>query len=135
MNEALRVWRICFASALGLALTLWVPDAIVPGTVGTSGLAAQGSNQARSATIVIDRPPVRTIKDPNPSFSAVAVNSDNNMLVVADENLFRILEYDRRDNTPAQARLTEPKRVISGPNTLAEMICGVYIDPKTQEIY
>ena len=65
----------------------------------------------------------------------MAVNSDNNMLVVTDENLFQILEYDRRDNTPPAARFTEPKRVISGPNTYAEMMCGVYIDPKTLEIY
>jgi len=65
----------------------------------------------------------------------VAVDSDSNMLVVSDENLFRIMEYDRRDNTPPKARLTEPKRVISGTNTKAEMICGVYIDPKTKEIY
>src|SRR2546422_6455335 len=33
------------------------------------------------------------------------------------------------------ARLSEPKRIISGTNTKAEMICGVYIDPKTKEIY
>jgi 6-phosphogluconolactonase (cycloisomerase 2 family) len=86
-------------------------------------------------TVVIERAPLRFIKDPYPSFSSVAVNSDANMLVVTDENLFQILEYDRRDNTPATARFTEPKRVISGPSTYAEMMCGVYIDPKTLEIY
>ena len=57
------------------------------------------------------------------------------MLVVTDENLFQVLEYDRRENTPPRARLTEPKRVISGPNTRAEMLCGVYIDPVTKEVY
>ena len=57
------------------------------------------------------------------------------MLVVTDENLYRILEYDRRDNTPPEARLTEPKRVISGPDTRIEMVCGAYIDPKTKEVY
>jgi len=92
-------------------------------------------SQAERKPVVIERPPARFIKDPNPSFSAVAVDSDSNMLVVSDENMFRIMEYDRRTSTPAQARLTEPKRVISGTNTQAEMICGVYIDPKTKEIY
>src|SRR5262245_10616275 len=91
--------------------------------------------QADRKPVVIERAPLRFIKDPNPSFSAVAVDSDSNMLVVSDENMFRIMEYDRRDSTPARARLTEPKRVISGTNTQAEMICGVYIDPKTKEIY
>src|SRR5262245_35889359 len=57
------------------------------------------------------------------------------MLVVSDENLFRVMQYDTHDNTPPNARLTEPKRIISGTNTKAEMICGVYIDPKTKEIY
>ena len=98
--------------------------------------AAQAmQSQAERKSVVIERAPARFIKDPNPSFSAVAVDSDSNMLVVSDENMFRIMEYDRRTSTPAQARLTEPKRVISGLNTQAEMICGVYIDPKTKEIY
>ena len=87
--------------------------------------------QADRKLVVIERAPLRFIKDPNPSFSAVAVDSDSNMLVVSDENMFRIMEYDRRENTPPQARLSEPKRIISGTNTKAEMICGVYIDPKT----
>src|SRR5437870_3855053 len=91
--------------------------------------------QADRKPVVIERAPLRFIKDPNPSFSAVAVDSDSNILVDYDENMFRIMEYDRRTSTPAQARLTEPKRVISGTNTQAEMICGVYIDPKTKEIY
>src|SRR6267142_1708460 len=85
--------------------------------------------------IVLDRAPLRVIKDPYPSISSVAVNPEDNMLVVTDENLYQVLEYDRRDNTPPQAKLTEPKRVISGPNTHAEMMCGVYIDPVTKEIY
>ena len=85
--------------------------------------------------IVLDRAPLRVIKDPYPSISSVAVNPEDNMLVVTDENLYQVLEYDRRDNTPPQAKLTEPKRVISGPNTHAEMMCGVYIDPATKEIY
>ena len=106
-----------------LGFTVWLAQAIL----------AQG--QVDRKPVVIERPPLRFIKDPNPSFSAVAVDSDSNMLVVSDENMFRIMEYDRRESTPPRARLTEPKRIISGTNTKAEMICGVYIDPKTKEIY
>jgi DNA-binding beta-propeller fold protein YncE len=98
-----------------------------------SGILVQG--QAERKSVVIDRPPIRAIKDPNPSFAAVAVDSEANMLVVSDENLFRVMQYDRRENTPPQARLTEPKRTIGGTNTKFEMACGVYIDPKTKEIY
>ena len=106
-----------------VVISVWLAHAIL----------AQG--QADRKSIAIDRPPVRVIRDPNPSFAAVAVDSDANMLVVSDENLFRVMQYDRRDNTPPQARFTEPKRVIGGTNTKFEMACGVYIDPKTKEIY
>jgi DNA-binding beta-propeller fold protein YncE len=118
-------WKIFLLSTLCGGLVLWAAGAIIQ--------AAQVRTETK--TVLIERAPLRFIKDPNPSFSAVAVNSENNMLVVTDENLFQILEYDRRDNTPPTARMTEPKRVISGPNTYAEMMCGVYIDPKTLEIY
>jgi DNA-binding beta-propeller fold protein YncE len=91
--------------------------------------------QTERKPIILQRAPLRFIKDPNPSFSGVAVDSDHNMLVVTDENLFQILEYDSHENTPAKAKFSEPKRVISGTATRTEMICGVYIDPKTREIY
>jgi len=112
---------------------LWALQIVLGGLILCAVQAAQ--SQRDRAPVVLDRAPQRFIKDPNPSFSAVAVDSDSNMLVVSDENLFRIMEYDRRENTPPQARLSEPKRIISGTNTLAEMICGVYIDPKTKDIY
>jgi DNA-binding beta-propeller fold protein YncE len=91
--------------------------------------------QADRKPVMLQRAPLRFIKDPNPSFSGVAVDSDHNMLVVTDENLFQILEYDSHENTPAKAKFSEPKRVISGTSTRTEMICGVYIDPKTREVY
>ena len=82
-----------------------------------------------------DRAPARVIRDPNPSFSSLGVDPDSSMLVVTDENLFQVLEYNRTDNTPASAKMTEPKRIIGGNKTKAEMICGVYIDPKTLDTY
>src|SRR5689334_22564429 len=87
---------VCAGLVLGLAY----------GSLKTSGRvygvarAAQGREEARP--IRIERPPRRVIKDPYPSFSAVAINAEENMLVVTDENLYQILEYDRRENTPPQ---------------------------------
>jgi DNA-binding beta-propeller fold protein YncE len=83
----------------------------------------------------VDRGPARFIKDPYPAWSAIAVNPENDMVVLTDENLHRIVEYHRLDNTPADAELTEPRRVIGGVNTATEMLCGVYIDPRTLDIY
>ncbi len=123
MIKTLRNGRVWPLQLVLLGIIVWLAH----------GILAQG--QADRKSISIDRAPVRVIRDPNPSFAAVAVDSDANMLVVSDENLFRVMQYDRRDNTPPQARLTEPKRVIGGTNTKFEMACGVYIDPKTKEIY
>ncbi len=125
---------------------IWLPWAVSAGVLACLGVAivTEGWTISEAAfrqgspdreTVVIRRAPLRFIKDPYPSLSAVAVNPDNNMLVVTDENLFQILEYDTRDNTPASAQFTEPRRIISGPDTFAEMMCGVYIDPVTSEIY
>ena len=97
--------------------------------------ASSAATPADQRPVDVDRSPVRVIHDSNPLFSAIAVAPESNMLVVTDENLFQILEYDRRDNTPPSAKMTEPKRVIGGNLTKAEMMCGVYIDPKTLDTY
>ena len=118
--------RKILSSILFIGFVVWLGHAIVT--------QAQNPAAARKP-VVLQRAPARFIKDPNPSFSGVAVDSDHNMLVVTDENLFQILEYGTKENTPSGAKFSEPKRVISGTATRAEMICGVYIDPKTREIY
>ena len=79
--------------------------------------------------------PVRSIHDPYAAYSSVAVDPVNNEVVLTDENLFQILVYDRNATTPPTARLTEPKRIIAGLNTKIEFQCGLYIDPKTGNIY
>src|SRR5207247_5536785 len=79
--------------------------------------------------------PVRWIHDPYAAFSSVAVDPINNEVVMTDENLFQILVYNRTTTTPPAARLTEPKRIIAGLKTKIEFQCGLYIDPKTGNIY
>ena len=83
----------------------------------------------------LERAPLRTIRDSFPTYSAVAVDIANNEIVLQDENLFQIMVYDRMANTPPTASLTEPKRVIAGHDTKVEFNCGLYIDPKTGDIY
>ena len=79
--------------------------------------------------------PTRSIRDPYAAYSAVAVDPINNEVILTDENLFQILVYDRTANTPAQAKMTEPKRVLGGLETKIEFQCGLYIDPKNGDIY
>src|SRR5439155_8379181 len=86
-------------------------------------------------TIQIKRAPARVVKDPNSSFSAVAVDVGHNEIVLQDENLAQIMVYDRLENTPPKAALSEPKRIIGGSATKVAMNCGVYVDPASGDIY
>ena len=96
---------------------------------------AASMNADDGPRMTIERPPLRVIKDPYPTYSAVAVDMVNNEIVLQDENLFQIMAYDRMTNTPPSATMSEPKRVIGGHNTNMEFNCGLYIDPKNGDIY
>jgi DNA-binding beta-propeller fold protein YncE len=63
------------------------------------------------------------------------VDPIRNEVVVADENISSLLVYDRMANTPPTAAMTEPKRIIGGPNAFLEYACSVYIDPDNGDIY
>src|SRR5437870_13868909 len=78
--------------------------------------------QARQ-TKVIQRGPARTIKDPYSAFSAVAVDIARNEIILEDENNARITVFDRLENTPPKAALSEPKRIIGGRNKIGRASC------------
>ena len=57
-------------------------------------------------------------------------------MFLQDENLFGIKVFNRLDNTPPTANFTEPKREIAGGETTKlQFNCGLYVDPKTGDIY
>lgn len=85
--------------------------------------------------VTINRAPLRVIRDPRPTFSAVAVDNVRDEIVLQDENTFQILVYDRKANTPPSAQFTEPKRVIGGVETKVEFNCAIYVDPQSGDIY
>ena len=91
------------------------------------------ANEQRPDSELMDRAPVRVIKDSYPTYSGVAVDLAHNEIVLQDENLFQILVFDRLANTPPTASITEPKRVIGGKNTKVEFNCGIYVYPKNTE--
>ncbi|MCZ6489576.1 MAG: beta-propeller fold lactonase family protein [Acidobacteria bacterium] len=103
-----------------------------PGS-GETAASLRPSEQARGERI--ERDPLRVIRDPYPSYSVVAMDVERGEVVVGDENLFQILVYDRLANTPPGAAFTEPKRVIAGPQTGIEFVCGLYVDQPSGDIY
>jgi len=81
------------------------------------------------------RKPLREVRDPYATYSALAVDPLHNEVVMVDENLYSILSYNRLENTAPKASLSEPKRMIQGLKTELEFPCSVYVDPANGDIY
>lgn len=79
--------------------------------------------------------PVRVIRDTFATYSAIAVDLNTNEVLLQDENLFGIKVFDRMSNTPPNAQFSEPKRMLVGDHTKLEFNCGLYVDPRTGDIY
>ncbi len=112
----------------------WMP-ASASGNALSSSWLLQPAAQDAAVDDVSGRDPLRVIRDPYAGYSAVAVDPARGEVVLTDENLFNILVYDRQENTPPLAALSEPKRMIGGLNTKIEFQCGLYIDPANGDIY
>ena len=119
----------CEAEPAGASPTLIAALRQEPSAARASG---NGNASRRDASKI---KPIRSIHDPYAAVSAVAVDTVHNEVVMTDENLFQLVVYDRQANTPPSANLTEPKRVLAGDKTDIEFQCGLYIDPKTGDIY
>src|SRR5213594_3502388 len=79
-----------------------------------NGSVYAGSPQS-GETGVITRPPIRTIRDKDPSYSAVAVDTRFDEVILMDNNMWGLRVFNRLDNTEPDAPFTDPKRIISGP--------------------
>ena len=107
----------------------------IPASASANLFTALPQEGQAEANEFSSRKPIRTIRDSYAAYSAIAVDPVNNEVVLTDENLFQILVYDRLANTPPNARMTEPKRMLGGLDTKIEFQCGLYIDPRNGDIY
>ena len=78
--------------------------------------------------------PIRVIGDRYAMFAGVAVDPVNDKVVMTDDNHFSVLLYDR-DVPGDSEEITEYRRRILGPQTRLSSVCGVALDPETQEMY
>ena len=128
MKGAICEWMPASAtSTTSLTAALWQEPA-------SAGAAQTSPNDVMPASD-IERAPVRVIRDTYSTYSAIAVDTNSNEVYLQDENLFGFKVFNRMDDTPPNAQFTEPKRVVSGPRTKMEFNCGLYIDPKTGDVY
>ena len=77
---------------------------------------------------------VNCVSDPYPEFNGIAVDPDNNEVLVSDQNRKSLMIYDRRSGSRSP-EMTEPMRRIVGPRTGIGFIAGVAIDPTKREYY
>lgn len=78
--------------------------------------------------------PVRSIADPYPSLHSVAVDSDNDRVLMSDSNRGSLLVYDRKAGGDS-SRLTEPVTQVRGPATGMMFVAGVALDSANRELF
>jgi len=86
--------------------------------------------------LILDRPPVRLLSDPNPVFRAVAIDTEAGEVFMANDKESSgasILVYPTQF-APTD-RIMEPRRRIAGPNTDMGMVCGLALSPQHGELY
>lgn len=104
-----------------------------PGPFALANLSlTQQTSEISDSPLGGDIPPSRVIRDPYSVFSGIAVDTLNDEVVIADDNLSTLLVYSR---TLMSEGIAEPARRIGGSKTKIDFICGVAIDPLSREIY
>lgn len=89
----------------------------------------------KSADIVGgDVPPTRKVSDPYPILHSVAIDAENDRVVVSDPNLHALWSYDRRAASKG-SEVVAPLTGIRGPATGMMFVASVKVDPQRREIY
>lgn len=77
--------------------------------------------------------PLRQVFDPYPVFNGIAIDSENNIVVMTDVNRKSVLSYDRAFSSNA-AEITPLRRQIFGPLTNIGFVAGLVLDSQRKEI-
>jgi 6-phosphogluconolactonase (cycloisomerase 2 family) len=93
------------------------------------------AGQESGQTAEVNRQPLRYLRDLDPIYSYVTVDTRRNEVFLQDANTWSIRVFDRLENTPASAVRSEPKRLIGGPKTDIQFNTCIYIDPFNGDIY
>src|SRR5713101_9331621 len=74
-------------------------------------------------------PPIRSVSDPFPTFDGIALDTENDRVILSDENRHSLLVYARSAGG-SSSDPTEPVQWVFGPKTRLGYIAGVEVDPK-----
>jgi len=81
-----------------------------------------------------DIAPVRTVADPYPSLHSVAVDPENDRVVMSDSNRGGLLVYDRSTGGRS-SNVAKPVTQVRGPATGMMFVAGVALDPRNHELF
>jgi DNA-binding beta-propeller fold protein YncE len=105
-----------------------------------SGGAAAGQEPQGSppgwpgkTTIGGNIPPTAAVLDPWPTFDGMAVDAENGIVAMSDENRHGVLIYDRTAGG-SSPKVTEPRGRVIGPNVRLGFVAGVAVNPKRREV-
>jgi 6-phosphogluconolactonase (cycloisomerase 2 family) len=102
----------------------------------TSPNTEEQERQAQEMRAHGARIPVRTIRDTAPTYSAVAIDLNSDEVILQDNNLWEYLVFDRLVPTPSTPdQISKPKRIVRGDKTKIEFNNGLYVDPKSGDIF
>lgn len=83
-----------------------------------------------------DVAPIRMVNDLYPTYDGIAVDPENGLVVMSDENRSSLLIYDRASGGGTGSKaMTEPRRQIMGPHAKLGFVAGVTLDPKRREAF
>jgi hypothetical protein len=78
--------------------------------------------------------PVRSVQDPYPSLHSVAIDSENNRVLMSDSNRGSLLFYERTSEGDATS-IAISRWQIRGPATGMMFVAGVTLDPAAREVF
>ena len=78
-------------------------------------------------------PPTAAVMDPWPTFDGIAVDGENGIVAMSDENRHGILIYGA-DSGGQSSKVTPPRGWVLGPSVKLGFVAGVAVNPKRREI-
>jgi DNA-binding beta-propeller fold protein YncE len=102
---------------------------------GPAGAQSEGSPPGwpGKATIGGNIPPTEAVLDPWPTYDGLAVDGENGIVAMSDENRHGLLIYDRAMGGDSP-KVTEPRSRIIGPSVRLGFVAGVTMNPARREV-
>ena len=107
----------------------------IPESSGIGGTLTAFAQENEAKPLGGDITAVRSILDPHPAFNGVAVDPQNNIVVMSDSNRKSLLVYNRAADGSKSDGATQPLHQIIGPATNIGFVAGTVVDPQNREIF